>query len=190
VELEHHVAATSLKRMRQGLHPLEIFGAWQAVRCLLESSFADEPAALKPLELAESALVDRLRTGLAVRRPDAWPKGEVRRLRIEAERLAVGLEFVELAGSGTPHALGEGQVLTRREREVVGLASGGMTTDEIANTMHLSPATVRTYLSRAEKKLGARNRTHAVALAVGRGIVVLPAASTAGRRADRDASQS
>jgi DNA-binding NarL/FixJ family response regulator len=61
--------------------------------------------------------------------------------------------------------------LTDREREVMALVAGGLTNDEIAGRLYLSPATVRTHVSRAMTKLGARDRTQLVVLAYESGLV-------------------
>ncbi|AEN12196.1 MULTISPECIES: response regulator transcription factor [unclassified Streptomyces] len=63
-------------------------------------------------------------------------------------------------------ALAEGaNPLTDREREVLRAAADGATNVEIAGAMHLSPGTVRNYLSTAIQKTAARNRTEAVRVA-------------------------
>jgi DNA-binding NarL/FixJ family response regulator len=62
-------------------------------------------------------------------------------------------------------------VLTDREREVMALVAEGLTNDEIAGRLFLSPATARTHVSRAMIKLGARDRTQLVVLAYERGLV-------------------
>jgi DNA-binding NarL/FixJ family response regulator len=56
--------------------------------------------------------------------------------------------------------------LTPREREVLELLSTGLTTEGVAQTLFLSPATVRTHVESAMRKLGASNRVHAVAQAL------------------------
>jgi DNA-binding NarL/FixJ family response regulator len=62
-------------------------------------------------------------------------------------------------------------VLTDREREVMRLVGTGMTNDEIAAQLYLSPATARTHVSRAMTKLGARDRTQLVVVAYETGLV-------------------
>lgn len=56
-------------------------------------------------------------------------------------------------------------VLTEREREVVGLVAVGLSNDDIARDLVLSPATVRTHVSRAMMKLDARDRAQLVVFA-------------------------
>jgi DNA-binding NarL/FixJ family response regulator len=48
--------------------------------------------------------------------------------------------------------------LTEREREIVGLVGEGLSNDEIAERLVVSPATARTHVSRAMIKLNARDR--------------------------------
>ncbi|MFD4355693.1 response regulator [Nocardia sp. NPDC058519] len=55
--------------------------------------------------------------------------------------------------------------LTAREAEVIRAAETGISTDEIATTLFLSPATVRNYLSNAITKIGGRNRIDAIRIA-------------------------
>lgn len=55
--------------------------------------------------------------------------------------------------------------LTTREAEVLAAAAAGGSTEEIGRTLHLSPITVRNYLSRAIGKLDARNRSDAIRIA-------------------------
>jgi DNA-binding NarL/FixJ family response regulator len=62
-------------------------------------------------------------------------------------------------------------LLSPREAEVLQLLANGQTTDEVAGTIFLSPATVRSYAEHAMHKLGARNRVHAVAEALRTGLI-------------------
>ena len=63
-------------------------------------------------------------------------------------------------------ALATGQSpLTGREANVLRAATGGGSTTEIGAQLHLSPATVRNYISNAVAKLNARNRLDAIRIA-------------------------
>lgn len=55
--------------------------------------------------------------------------------------------------------------LTPREADVLEAAAGGAPVEDIARRVHLSPGTVRNYLSSAVSKLGATNRHEAAATA-------------------------
>ncbi len=61
-------------------------------------------------------------------------------------------------------------LLTEREREVVALVAEGLTNEEIAERLVLSPATVRTHVSRAMVKLHARDRAQLVVFAFQSGL--------------------
>jgi DNA-binding NarL/FixJ family response regulator len=61
--------------------------------------------------------------------------------------------------------------LTSREREVVALVAHGLSNDEIAEALVLSPATAKTHVSRAMTKLGARDRAQLVVFAYQAGLV-------------------
>jgi DNA-binding CsgD family transcriptional regulator len=56
--------------------------------------------------------------------------------------------------------------LTGREREVLVLLAQGLQLDEIAARLGIGSETVRTHVRKAGERLGAANRTHAVAIAI------------------------
>jgi DNA-binding NarL/FixJ family response regulator len=62
--------------------------------------------------------------------------------------------------------------LTEREREIVAWVATGRSNDEIADELVVSPATVRTHVSRAMTKLHARDRAQLVVFAVQSGLTV------------------
>ncbi|GAA0366852.1 response regulator transcription factor [Microbispora corallina] len=79
-------------------------------------------------------------------------------------------EYVSRPPDAVPvEALG---ALTNREREVVALVARGLTNDEIAAHMVISPFTAKTHVSRAMTKLGARDRAQLVVFAYESGLVV------------------
>jgi len=61
--------------------------------------------------------------------------------------------------------------LTDREREVMVLVAQGLSNEEVAGRLVLSPATARTHVGRVLAKLGARDRTQLVVLAYETGLV-------------------
>jgi DNA-binding NarL/FixJ family response regulator len=61
-------------------------------------------------------------------------------------------------------------VLTEREREVVALAAQGLSNDQIAEQLYLSPLTVKTHANRAMMKLDVHDRAQLVALAYQTGL--------------------
>ena len=63
-----------------------------------------------------------------------------------------------------------GYDLSERELEVLALLVDGLSNDEIAERLVISPGTVRHHVSACISKLGASNRTHAAALAVEHGL--------------------
>ncbi|MEU3017929.1 response regulator transcription factor [Nocardiopsis sp. NPDC007018] len=73
-------------------------------------------------------------------------------------------DFVRRSGgSATPSTRLD--ALTAREREVLALVGRGMSNEEIALELVLSPATAKTHVSRAMVKLGVRDRAQLVVLA-------------------------
>jgi DNA-binding NarL/FixJ family response regulator len=80
------------------------------------------------------------------------------------------------AGPAARHSLPEElEVLTVREREVMGLVALGLSNDEIAGRLTISPATAKTHVSRAMVKLGARDRAQLVVMAYQTGLVMADA---------------
>jgi DNA-binding NarL/FixJ family response regulator len=78
-------------------------------------------------------------------------------------------EFVGRARTpAPPRALDQ---LTDREREVMALVGAGLSNDEIAARLVVSPATAKTHVSRAMIKLGARDRAQLVVFAYEAGLV-------------------
>jgi DNA-binding NarL/FixJ family response regulator len=70
-----------------------------------------------------------------------------------------------------PLRSGELDLLTEREKEVLTLVGTGLTNDEIAAKLFMSPATAKTHVSRAMMKLHARDRAQLVVIAYESGLV-------------------
>jgi DNA-binding NarL/FixJ family response regulator len=80
--------------------------------------------------------------------------------------------IAEFAGRArTPAPPRELATLTDREREVMALVGAGMSNEEIAAQLFVSPATAKTHVSRAMVKLGARDRAQLVVFAYEAGLV-------------------
>ncbi|MDF3290102.1 response regulator transcription factor [Streptomyces silvisoli] len=88
------------------------------------------------------------------------------------ERLAQGGPVVAQAvgpARGAPEELPDG--LTGREAQVLALVAEGLSNTEIASTLYVSPATVKTHINNLFSKIGARDRAQAVRYAFRHGIV-------------------
>lgn len=86
-------------------------------------------------------------------------------------------ERIARSGAG-PDA---GVELSARERQILALASCGLSNADVADALDLSIETVKSHMRRVLGKLGARNRCHAVALGYEHGLLK-PGAMPAGAR--------
>ncbi len=110
---------------------------------------------------------------------DEEPAELVRAVRVVAEgesllSPSVTRRVVEAFAAGpAPSGPVRGRLdeLTERETEVVALAGTGLSNQEIAERLVISPATARTHVSRAMLKLGARDRAQLVVFAYEAGLV-------------------
>ena len=75
---------------------------------------------------------------------------------------------VSEAAGGTRHD--RSVHLTARQRRVLGLLAAGRTNAEIARDLGIAQGTVRKHLEETYRRLGVRNRTEAVAYALGFGV--------------------
>ncbi|MCW3029572.1 MAG: yxjL [Solirubrobacterales bacterium] len=86
---------------------------------------------------------------------------------LDERRLAIHVALAEdapPAGAGAARSLV--RLLTERERDVITLIATGRETQEIAEALHVSPATVRTHVRNSMAKLGAHTRAQLVALVI------------------------
>nr|BEK70517.1 response regulator transcription factor [Kitasatospora purpeofusca] len=86
------------------------------------------------------------------------------------------------SSSPSPSAADRLAAITEREREILTLVGRGLANPEIATELVLSPATVKTYITRLLTKLAARDRVQLVILAYESGLVPLTAGPSPDRR--------
>ncbi|MFE1645311.1 response regulator [Microbacterium sp. P01] len=109
---------------------------------------------------------------------DTEPVDLIRAVRVVAEGdalLSPGItrRLLERAAEGLRDAASPSPLtaLTDREREVLLLVGRGLSNDEIAAELFLSPLTAKTHVSRIMQKLHARDRVRLVVLAYESGLV-------------------
>ncbi|WP_020524670.1 response regulator transcription factor [Catelliglobosispora koreensis] len=111
---------------------------------------------------------------------DSPPSELLHALRVVAEGASLLSPSVtrrviqQFSARGTPPGISAPELerLTDREREMVAWVATGRSNDEIAAELFVSPATVRTHVSRAMVKLRARDRAQLVVFAVQAGLNV------------------
>ena len=65
--------------------------------------------------------------------------------------------------------------LSKREREIMDLLAQGLTGEQVAERLFLSPETIKTHIRNAMGKLEANTRVHAIAIALREGFISPPA---------------
>jgi len=111
----------------------------------------------------------------------ALKAGSMDELVTAIERVADGGTYVEprlgrilLCASGTARM----PQLSPRERETMLAMAEGLTAEQVGEQLSVSVETVRTHVRNSIRKLRARNRVHAIALALARGEITLDEAPT------------
>jgi DNA-binding NarL/FixJ family response regulator len=144
------------------------------VRVLVLSPSASTEPALAVLRAgATGVLLENIDPDGLVRAVKLASRGEPLLSPKLTRRLIGALARLPQSGLPDPELLEE---LTDREREVVALVAHGLTNEQIAESLVVSPATAKTHVSRAMVKLGARDRAQLVILAYDAGLVLPPAA--------------
>jgi DNA-binding NarL/FixJ family response regulator len=112
-------------------------------------------------------LDDALSTGV---RGFALKNGTPRELIDAIYSIAAGGSYFdpELSALSAAPKPKSGNLLSRREREILGLLANGMSGTAIARELMISSETVRTHVRNAMRKLTAKTRVHAVTLAIKR----------------------
>ena len=150
-------------------------GALSATRRIVsDPNLSDVRVVMLTASESEEDLFGALRSGASGFMPlDTEPSELVRTVRVVAaggaqlSPFAMGRLLDELSSmtdAGSSYAE-EFEELTSRERDIVVLAALGLTNREIAQRLVISPATVKTHISRAMRKLHTDTRAKLVALA-------------------------
>ena len=169
VQIERHrpdVAVLDL--LMPGADGIEVAAA------ISDSSRSSHSSQRTPQETKCLILTSHARPGYLKRALAAGVRGFVpkttpaARLTEIIRRLHAGQRYVDPELSAEAIAAGDSP-LTPREADVLELAADGAPVEEIARRAHLSPGTVRNYLSAAALKLGAPNRHVAVEIARSKG---------------------
>ena len=122
-------------------------------------------------------LVDGLDSGA---RGYALKAGSIDELRLAVEQVAEGGTYVDprldrvLLSERTTSRLPN---LSPREREIMHLMAEGRTAQDVGARVGVSVETVRTHVRNVVRKLQARNRVHAIAIALQRGDITLDRSS-------------
>ncbi|HWE81994.1 MAG TPA: response regulator transcription factor [Gaiellaceae bacterium] len=81
--------------------------------------------------------------------------------------VAAGGSYVDpLLGAALARGAADPLSLSERDEALLGHISRGLTDERIGEELHLSPETIRANVRRVVQTMGAKNRTHAVALAL------------------------
>jgi DNA-binding NarL/FixJ family response regulator len=136
--------------------------ALEGIRVIILTTFESDEYIFEALRLGASGFLVK----------DTEPADLIKAIRVVAageSLLSPGVtrrliaEFAKRAKQ--PLTLPEIDELTDREREVMGLVALGLSNDEIAQRLVVSPATAKTHVSRIMIKLGARDRAQLVVYA-------------------------
>jgi DNA-binding NarL/FixJ family response regulator len=138
------------------------------VRVLILTTFDDDEYVFEAIRTGASGFLVK----------DTEPVELLRAVRVVAEGDALLSPGVtrrligEFARRARPvRSMRELDALTSREKEIVALVAEGLSNDEIAERLVVSPATAKTHVSRAMVKLAARDRAQLVVLAYETGLV-------------------
>ncbi|MET9433472.1 response regulator transcription factor [Streptomyces sp. NPDC006551] len=143
----------------------ELRRAAPSARVIVLTTFGERENVLRALEhggagflLKDTAPAELIRAVRAAAAGDAYLSPAATRHVVE--RLASGREAAR-----AEEARGRVAALSEREREVLALLGEGLSNADAGRRLHMSEATVKTYVSRILAKLGCENRVQAALLA-------------------------
>jgi DNA-binding NarL/FixJ family response regulator len=198
---DHEALREGLAVLLQG-HGMDVVGAASNVAAGVDIVEHTQPdVAIVDIQLPDGSGIDLTRE-LLVRRPDlgvvlytgdsdaellysgldsgargyALKAGSMQELVGAIERIAAGGSYVDPRLDRillSPRATAQVPQLSPREREIMHLMAEGGTAEAIGDALGVSVETVRTHVRNVIRKLQARNRVHAIALALERGEIAL-----------------
>jgi DNA-binding NarL/FixJ family response regulator len=198
---DHEALREGLAALLQG-HGMEVVGAAGNVAAGVDIVEHTEPdVAIVDIRLPDGSGIDLTRELLA-RRPDlgvvlytgdsdaellfsgldsgargyALKAGSMQELVTAIERIAAGGSYVDPRLDRillSPRATAQVPQLSPRERQIMHLMAEGRTAEAIGGSLGVSVETVRTHVRNVIRKLQARNRVHAIAIALERGEIAL-----------------
>jgi DNA-binding NarL/FixJ family response regulator len=199
---DHEALREGLVALLQQSGGIEVVGAAGNVAAGVDLVEHSEPdVAIVDIRLPDGSGIDLTRDLLA-RRPDlgvilytgdadaellydgldsgargyALKAGSMDELMAAIERVAGGGSYVDPRLDRillSPRATAHVPQLSPREREIMHLMAEGMTAEAIGDRISVSVETVRTHVRNVIRKLQARNRVHAIAIALERGEIAL-----------------
>jgi DNA-binding NarL/FixJ family response regulator len=205
---DHEALREGLVALLKG-HGLEVIGAAGNVAAGIDLVVHSDPdVAVIDIRLPDGSGIDLTRD-LLERRPDlgvvlytgdadadllysgldsgargyALKAGSMQELVAAIERIAAGGSYVDPRLDRillSPRATAQVPQLSPREREIMHLMAEGLTAEAIGSQLGVSVETVRTHVRNVIRKLQARNRVHAIALALERGEIARCAPPRAG----------
>jgi len=137
-------------------------------RVVMLTTFGDDRNIFESLRAGASAFLLK----------DSRPEDVIEAIRVVARGDALLSPLVtrrlvdQFVASAVPQSVPERyDLLTEREREVLGLMADGLSNQEIADRVFVSFSTAKTHVSSILTKLGLRDRVHAVIYAYQNGLV-------------------
>ncbi|KAK1177915.1 response regulator transcription factor [Streptomyces sp. NBS 14/10] len=156
-----------------GLEATRIIGADEdlaGVKILILTTFEEDEYVAQALHAGASGFLGKgIDPGDLLKAIRTVAAGEAL-LSPAATKALISRYLTQPAIAATEHLPTRLAALTPREREVMALVATGLTNDEIADHLVITPFTVKTHANRAMAKLGARDRAQLVVIAYQTGI--------------------
>ena len=89
-------------------------------------------------------------------------KADIAEFNLKSRELGFKINFVSTTENNSTSKLFD---LTKKEGEIINLLPLGLTIKQLAKKLHLTESTVKTHLSSIYRKLSAKNRVQAIAIA-------------------------